>query len=108
MTTIAPTIPPPLEVDAEGSIRVAGTRITLDIIVEAYSAGLSPEKIPLPYPAVSVACAYAAIACYLARRDELKPYFEQRATETRKWQNYWESQPRHAALRQKADAWRQA
>ena len=69
---------PPLARDDDGVIRVAGTRVTLDTVVEAFESGASAEEITGQYPSVALPDVYATIAYYLQHRAELEPYFEAR------------------------------
>lgn len=70
--------PVPLNTDAEGVIRVGGTRVTLDTVVAAYRKGDTPEQIAQDYPSLQVADIYAVIAYYLRHQDEVTAYLEQR------------------------------
>ncbi len=69
-------IPAPLQFDAHGVCRVAGTRVTLLTLVDAFQEGASPEEIYQEYPSVSLADVYAVIAFYLNHRDEIDSYLE--------------------------------
>ena len=40
----------PIETDVDGVIRVAGTRVTLDTLVEAFNEGGTAEEITQQYP----------------------------------------------------------
>ena len=44
--------PVPLQADADGVVRVGGTRVTLDTIVVAFQQGATAEEIAEQYPAV--------------------------------------------------------
>ncbi len=57
--------PIPLETDEHGVARVAGTRVTLDVLVEAFADGATPEEIVLQYPVLPLADVYAVIGYYL-------------------------------------------
>jgi uncharacterized protein (DUF433 family) len=70
--------PPPLKVDAEGTVRVQGTRVTLDTVVGAFDEGCTAEEILLDYPSLKLADIYAVIAYYLRHREEVGAYLEQR------------------------------
>lgn len=70
--------PFPLSVDADGVVRVGGTRVTLDTIVEAFEEGLSAEEIALEYPSVDLGDIYGAIGYYLRRKDEVEAYLRDR------------------------------
>lgn len=69
-------VPPPLQFDAHGVCRVAGTRITLLTLIDAFQEGATPEEICQEYPSVPLADIYAVIAFYLSHRDEADAYLE--------------------------------
>jgi len=82
---IAQTVP--VATDAEGVIRVGGTRVTLDTVVAAYMRGCTPEQIVQDYSSLDIADVYGVIAYYLRNRVELDAYLETRrekAQEVRK------------------------
>ena len=68
----------PLKTDAEGVIRVGGTRVTLDTVIAAYRKGDTPEQIAQDYSSLHVADIYAVIAYYLRHQDEVEAYLERR------------------------------
>ena len=79
--------PVPLETSAEGVVRVAGTRVTLDTVVYAFEEGATAEEIVQRYPSLRLADVYAVIGYYLRRRSEVEEYLRQRqqqANEVRK------------------------
>ena len=80
--------PLPLATDADGAVRVGGTRVTLDTLVEAFHEGLTAEEMAQQYPSVALADIYAVIGYYLRRRAEVEAYLEERrrkAREVREW-----------------------
>jgi hypothetical protein len=44
----------PIRTDADGVIRVDGTRVTLDTVVATFDAGATPEEIVQQYPSVAL------------------------------------------------------
>lgn len=78
MALLAKTEPVPLREDADGVIRVGGTRVTLDTVLTAYMRGSTPEQIAQDYSALQVADIDAAIADYLRHREEVENYLERR------------------------------
>lgn len=70
--------PVPLKTDAEGVIRVGGTRVTLDTVLAAYRKGDTPEQIAQDYPTLQVADIYAVIAYYLRHQGEITAYLQAR------------------------------
>jgi uncharacterized protein (DUF433 family) len=73
--------PPPLKVDAEGTVRVRGTRVTLDTVVGAFNDGSTAEALMMKYPTLRLADIYAVIAYYLGHREHVDAYLEQRQRE---------------------------
>jgi uncharacterized protein (DUF433 family) len=69
--------PAPLQADADGVVRVGGTRVTLDTIVVAFQQGAAAEEIAEQYPSVALSDIYAAIAFYLRHRSEVEAYLEE-------------------------------
>lgn len=72
--------PVPLERDADGVLRVRGTRVRLDTVLHTYHAGCSPEEIRIKYPSLNLTDVYAVITYYLWHRDEVDAYLETRRT----------------------------
>jgi uncharacterized protein (DUF433 family) len=84
--TILPQ-PVPLTQNEHGDIRVTGTRIGLEHIVEDYDDGASAEEIALRYSTLKLVDVYAVIGYYLNNKAEVDVYIEdqyRRANETRK------------------------
>jgi uncharacterized protein (DUF433 family) len=73
MSTIAAD-PYPLATDADGVIRVGGTRVTLDTVVAAFLSGASAETIADQYSSLLLADVYATITYYLRHRAEVDEY----------------------------------
>lgn len=70
---------PPLRRDEGGAVRVGKSRISLDLIVEQYENGMTPEDMVRAYDTLVLADVHAVIAYYLRHRDELRAYVKQRA-----------------------------
>ena len=71
----------PIETDADGVIRVGGTRVTLDTLVAAFSEGATAEEIVQQYPSLELGDVYAVIGYYLHNRAEVEQYLERRREE---------------------------
>ena len=72
---------PPLRVWEGGAVRVGNSRVGLDIVVEAFDNGASPEDIVRAYDTLTLADVYAAIAYYLRHPKEVKAYVQWRDEE---------------------------
>jgi uncharacterized protein (DUF433 family) len=68
----------PIETDADGVIRVGGTRVTLDTLVAAFDAGATAEEIAQQYPSVILADIYSVIAYYLRHQPDVRMYLSER------------------------------
>jgi uncharacterized protein (DUF433 family) len=68
----------PIEADANGVIRVGGTRVTLDTVVAAFDTGATPEEIVYQYPSVTLTDIYSVIAYYLRHQSDVRAYLAQR------------------------------
>jgi uncharacterized protein (DUF433 family) len=81
MSLAIATEPVPLRTDADGVVRVGGTRVTLDTVVHAFLEGASAEGIVERYPSLQLADVYSALGYYLRRPTEVEAYLERRRQE---------------------------
>jgi uncharacterized protein (DUF433 family) len=77
LETLAPKSPP-LRLDQDGVIRVGGTRVTLDTVIEAHKEGASPKQIVSQYDSLKLADVYVVIGYYLDNRAEVEAYLDRR------------------------------
>jgi len=63
----------------DGVVRVGGTRVTLDTVVESFRDGLTPAEIQRQYPSLGLTHVDSAISYYLQHRTEVEEYLEERA-----------------------------
>lgn len=68
----------PIRSDANGVVRVAGTRVTLDTVVGAFEAGATAEEIAQQYPTVPLVDVYSVITYYLRHKSEVEAYLKER------------------------------
>jgi uncharacterized protein (DUF433 family) len=73
--------PPPLRVDEGGVIRVGLSRVSLDLVVEQYENGMTPDEMVRAYDTLELADVHGAIACYLRHRDDVRAYLKRRVAE---------------------------
>ncbi|HEY7157510.1 MAG TPA: DUF433 domain-containing protein [Gemmataceae bacterium] len=72
---------PPLRVDEGGAVRVGQSRISLDLIVEQYENGMTPEDMIRAYDTLVLADVHAVLAYYLRHRGEVQVYLKRRQEE---------------------------
>lgn len=89
----------PLHEDESGTVRVKGSRITLDIIVGAFNRGETAEEIQDGFPTLSVAQVNAVIAWYLNNRLDADDYLKTCEEEAEALRRIIESQPSYIARR---------
>jgi uncharacterized protein (DUF433 family) len=74
----------PLWTDERGDMRVAGTRILFDVLIDLHQQGAGPEEIVCGYPALTLADVYAVLAYYYRHREQLDQYLHEREEQARK------------------------
>lgn len=68
----------PIHTDDRGVVRVAGTRVTLETIVDAFETGATAEEIAQQYPTVPLVDVYSVITYYLRHKAEVDAYRKER------------------------------
>jgi uncharacterized protein (DUF433 family) len=66
--------PVPLDVDAHGTVRVAGTRLTLDSVLAVYHEHKTAEEIANSFDGLALADVHAILAYYLRHQAEVDAY----------------------------------
>ena len=80
MSNLPATETIPLELDADGVVRVSRTRVTLDTLIAVFSEGATAEEIAQQYPSVPLADVYSVLGFYLRRPSEIQSYLDRRRT----------------------------
>ncbi len=68
----------PLTESTDGTLRVIGTRLTYDTVIEAFKLGLAPDEIVRQYPSLILANVYLLIGYYLQHSAEIDRYLHDR------------------------------
>ena len=76
-------VPPPLRVDEGGAVRVGDSRVSLDLVVEQYENGMTPEDMVRAYDTLELADVHAVIAYYLRHREDVRAYLKRREEEAK-------------------------
>ncbi len=69
---------PALREDADGTLRVGETRVLLDLVIEAFQDGATPETIVQRYPTLKLPDVYSVVAYYLRHRSDVEEYLSRR------------------------------
>ena len=64
-------------------MRIGQSRINLDLVIEQYENGETPEELVRSYDTLVLADVYAVISYYLRHRDEVQAYLKGRKEEAR-------------------------
>lgn len=95
MTTLDTSQTLPLRLTEDGTIRIAGSRVSLDSVVYHYKLGASAEQIAQKFPALDLADVYAAITYYLNHEEAIEEYLRQQETKGDEVQKQIESDPQY-------------
>ncbi len=69
---------PPFYQDDSGAIRIGKTRVLLELVIDAFQDGATPETIVQEYTSLNLSDVYATIAYYLRHQKEVEEYLAQR------------------------------
>lgn len=78
--SIHPTSPP-LRVDESGAIRIGRSRVGLEVVVEQFENGMTPEDLVRAYDTLELADVYAAVSYYLRNKAAVHQYLARRREE---------------------------
>jgi len=95
------TEPVPLQISAEGVIRIGKTRVTLDTVVMAFKEGATAEEIVQQYPSLSLANTYFTIGYYLRHQSEVEAYLDRRRQEAERIQRENEMRADSVGIRER-------
>jgi uncharacterized protein (DUF433 family) len=70
-------------VEEGGAVRVGKSRVSLDLVVEQYENGMTPEDLVRAYDTLDLADVHAVIAYYLRHRPEVRAYLKRREEEAK-------------------------
>ena len=77
---------------SNGAIRIKGTRIGIEIVLDDYLNGHSPEEIAVRYRNLTLKQVYAAITYYLYNQEKMDAYLD---TWRREFEEAWQQQRRN-------------
>lgn len=81
MTITLHADPIPLHVDDAGAIRIGGSRVSLDVLLQYRRMGMSPEELARGLDAITLADVHGALAYYFRHQNELDEYLRRREEE---------------------------
>ena len=101
MTLTFDPIPVPLHLDECGSVRVKGSRVTLDTIVRSFKAGESPEELAQDFHRIPLDDIYTIIGYYFQHQAEVDDYLHKREEEAAQLRQVLEARYDKAAIRER-------
>lgn len=104
MMKLETTQPVPLALTKDGTIRIKGSRVSLNSIVHHFKQGATAEQIQDSFPSLSLREIYGAIAYYLEHTEVVEEYLRERQEQAEETRHSIESQIDTAALRERIRA----
>ena len=97
MEILKETIIMPFVRTEQGTIRIKGSRVSLDSIIHHFKLGATAEQIVQSFPSLSLGDVYSSIAYYLTHRQEMEVYLEEQKVAADNLQGQLESNPDYQA-----------
>jgi uncharacterized protein (DUF433 family) len=83
----------PLRTEADSTIRVGKTRVTLDVVINEYLNGSAPDEMAANFDVLNPADVHLVIGYYLAHRAEVDAYRHKREAEAEQHRQEMEADP---------------
>ena len=99
MITLETTQTVPLILTADGTIRIKGSRVSLDSVAYHFKLGATAEQIAHKFPSLELADIYAVITYYLNHRETVDEYLRRQETESDVIQEGIENAPNEQTAR---------
>lgn len=77
MTKLDPMQNTPLRLDEDDTIRVSGSRVSLEAIIQQFKLGATAEQIQEDFPSLTLREIYGAIYYYLNHAEAVEEYLQQ-------------------------------
>lgn len=104
MRSFEPAQTAPLALGEDGTIRIVGSRVTLDSIVHQFKQGATAEQIHEDFPSLSLREVYGAIAYYLDHTQEVEQYLTEQERDEKASRKQIESKNDVQILRKRIQA----
>jgi uncharacterized protein (DUF433 family) len=97
MEILKETIIMPFVVTEQGTIRIKGSRVSVDSIIHHFKLGATAEQIVQSFPSLTLGDVYSSIAYYLTHHHEMEEYLEEQTVAADNLQGELESNPDYQA-----------
>ena len=101
MTLLKTKLAVPLESWEDGTIRITGSRVTLDSIIHHFKLGATAEQIQDSFPSLALREIYGAIFYYLEHTSVVEEYLHQQEAAEEETRRELETRPDTSALRER-------
>jgi uncharacterized protein (DUF433 family) len=101
MITLDATQTLPLTMKEDGTIRITGSRVTLDSIIHHFKIGSTAEEIAQKFPSLKLADIYATITYYLNHQEKVEEYLQGQEAEAEKVRAFIEARQDTVDLRKR-------
>jgi uncharacterized protein (DUF433 family) len=91
----------PLTITNDGTIRIEGSRVTLDSVIHHYKLGATAETIADKFPTLALSDIYAAIRYYLEHKKEVEEYLSIQKEKADEIRQMIEANQDRAAIRER-------
>ncbi len=99
MNRFEPIQTAPLALGEDGTIRILGSRVTLDSVIEEFKQGATAEQIQEDFPSLSIREIYGAIAYYLDHTEDIEQYLREQEQDGEATRRLIEGQQDSTSLR---------
>ena len=96
----------PLILTNDGTIKIRGSRVTLDSIIYSFRQGDSPVQIQESFPTVGLGDIYGAIYYYLEHTDAIEEYLKNQEDEAGETRRVIEAQTNNPVLTERIREYR--
>ena len=90
----------PVSQDPDGTIRLHGSRVTLDTLIAVFKRGDTAVEIQEGFPSLRLSQINDAIAWYLSNQVDADNYLDERAAQSEAIRQLVKSRPDHVAFRE--------
>jgi len=94
-------MPVPLREEPTGTYRIGKSRVTLDVMINAYKMGDSAEQIVESFSSLKLSEVYLVIAFYLQNKEAVEVYLKEGEEQAANWQQHFEQEFPNAEFRKK-------
>lgn len=94
----------PLTLGADGTIRVTGSRVTLDSVIDEFKRGATAEQIQDDFPSLTLREIYGAITYYLDHTETVEEYLRQQQQASDETRSFIETHQDITQLRERIRA----